>query len=159
MNSKLLKTLLHYNPDTGLFTWKYSNSDKPIIGTTAGTRHPHGYIRINIHKKMYYAHRLAWLYIYGELPKLEIDHIDRDPSNNRIENLRIATHSQNMSNAPKRRTNICGLKGVCRHQNRWMARITSQGRGIYLGLFDTAEEAYSAYLVAAKKFHGEFYRP
>jgi HNH endonuclease len=158
MDVKLLKTLLSYDPATGLFIWKASDSTKPIIGTVAGTLHSHGYIRIKIKKKFYYAHRLAWLYVYGKFPEQEIDHKDRDPANNRIDNLRLATHPQNASNAPKRRTNACGLKGVIAHQGRWMARIGHKGKNIYLGVFDTAEEAHAIYVIAAKKYHGEFAR-
>jgi hypothetical protein len=159
MNIKLLKTLLAYDPVTGLFTWVRSNSKKRVVGTTAGTRHPHGYIRINIRRKMYYAHRLAWLYVHGKFPPQEIDHIDRDPSNNRISNLRLATHAQNASNAPKRRTNASGFKGAYRHQGRWTSRIQHNGDGIYLGVFDTAEEAHAAYIGASKICHKEFFHP
>jgi hypothetical protein len=159
MNVKLLKTLLLYDPLTGLFTWRKSNSKKPVVGTTAGTLHPHGYIRININKRMYYAHRLAWLYIYGEWPPREIDHKDRDPANNRIVNLRLATHAQNACNAPKRRTNSSGFKGVYAHQGRWTAHIQIGGKSLYLGVFDTAKEAYAAYLGAAKLHHKEFHHP
>jgi len=158
MDADLLKTLLRYEPNTGLFTWKQSTSKKPIVGTVAGTLHPHGYIRINIKGKMYYAHRLAWLFAYGELPLPEIDHIDGDPANNRINNLRLATHAQNAANAPRRRTNTSGLKGVNRHQGRWMARIQNNNIKYNLGMFDTAEEAYAAYVAAAQKLHGKFSR-
>jgi hypothetical protein len=156
MDTRSLKDLLSYDPTTGLFTWKKSNSTKPVVGTIAGTRHPHGYIRINIKRKMYYAHRLAWLYVHGAFPTHEIDHVDRDPANNRIDNLRLATHPQNASNAPKRRTNRSGLKGVCHVRGRWIATISSNGRQMHIGMFDTAAEAHSAYLAAAKKYHREF---
>jgi hypothetical protein len=157
MNADLLKERLSYDPATGLFTWLKSNSKKPIVGTVAGTLHDRGYIRININKKLYYAHRLAWLYVHGEVPTHEIDHIDRDTSNNRIANLRIATHAENSANTPKRRTSTSGFKGAYRHQGRWMATIKCNGKQIYLGVFDAAEEAYAAYLGAAKMYHKEFH--
>jgi len=159
MNTRLLKTLLAYSPDTGLFTWVSSKSKKPIIGAIAGTRHPHGYIRINIQGRMYYAHRLAWMYVHGKFPSHEIDHIDRDPSNNKIANLRLATHAQNSRNTPKRRTNTSGFKGVTRHQKRWKATIQHDGEQIHIGVFDSAKEAYAAYLGATKIYHREFSHP
>lgn len=159
MNVKQLKERLSYSPATGLFTWLKSSSKKPIIGTVAGTLHDHGYIRIKVGEKLHYAHRLAWLYVHGEFPAHEIDHIDRDPSNNRITNLRLATHAQNSANTPKRRTNASGFKGVYRHQGRWLAQMTAGGKSVYLGVFDTAKEAYAAYLGAAKMHHKEFHHP
>jgi len=107
---------------------------------------------------MYYAHRLAWLYVHGKWPPAEIDHKDCDPANNRISNLRLATHAQNAANAHLRRTSTSGLKGAYRHQKKWLAQITYNGRRIYLGVFDTDKEAHAAYVAASKDLHGSFTR-
>lgn len=89
----------------------------------------------------------------------EVDHIDGDCLNNRRENLRLATHSQNQKNRRRNENNLSGYKGVQAHGKGWKARITSNGRNIYLGVFYTPEEAHDAYCEAAKELHGEFYNP
>lgn len=101
---------------------------------------------------------MAWLYVYGEWPDFEIDHINGDAHDNRICNLRRATHQQNMANSKVRAHNASGLKGVQRHtlSRKWRARIQVSGRTIHIGLFDTKEEAHEAYMRAARFHFGEF---
>jgi len=158
LTAERVRELFNYDPDTGLFTRRIAIGYRGRFrkGDVPGTDNKNGYIRIIVDYKKYYAHRLAWLHVFGYLPE-EIDHIDRNRSNNRISNLRPATHAQNLSNALRLRTKS-GLKGAYRFQNRWKSSITSTGKQIHLGLFDTAEEAHAAYVAAAKKYHGEFAR-
>lgn len=153
-----LKQQLSYNPETGIFTRKisYTNATKP--GCVAGGRNTQGYISISLFNKHHLAHRLAWLYTYGEYPSCQIDHINGVRCDNRIVNLRQANNSQNNVNVGRRSTNSSGYKGVCKSGQKWRAYITDSGHHVHLGSFCTPEEASLAYQSAAKKLHGEFYR-
>jgi len=104
----------------------------------------------------YLAHRLAWLFTYGVWPVMDIDHIDRDPVNNRIANLRLATCSQNGGNARISARNTSGIKGVCWHKNtkKWQAQITVNRRNHALGYFDDINAACAAYRAAAQVHFG-----
>lgn len=156
-----LKEIFNYNPDTGIFTWLI-NQRGPAgrIGQKAGCLNGDGQIRISINCKKYVAHRLAWLYMTGEWPSALVDHINMDRSDNRWENLRLATKSQNMFNRPAPSDNTSGYKGVHKHTqcDRWTAQICVNYKKIYLGLFKTAEEAKAVYDAAAAKLHAEFAR-
>ena len=98
ITQEYLKSILHYNENTGIFTWIYKISDKITIGQKAGCLHHTGYNMIQINKKMYLSHRLAYLYYYGNLPKM-IDHIDRNRNNNKINNLRPTNYKENRLNS------------------------------------------------------------
>ncbi len=115
-------------------------------GDIAGYIHSSGYWHICIKQKLYKTHRLIFLYHYKYLPK-EIDHIDRNKLNNRIENLREATHSQNMLNRKKHKTNKSGYKGVSWYSGnkKWKAQVCVNYKVIHLGYFETPELAYEAY--------------
>lgn len=154
---------MHYDPETGVFKWKVRSDAKADwntrwSGKRAGSLFKNGYFYIGINHKDYLAHRLAWFYIHKEWPTVNVDHIDRNPQNNKIGNLRKATQSENLCNKPKRNDNTSGFKGVCLCQTtkRWMARISINQKKIWLGRFDTAELAFEAYKIAALKHHGEF---
>ena len=158
LTQERLKELLHYDPDTGVFTWlrriaKYRDQ----IGGIAGTSTPRGYINIQIRRKSYQAHRLAWLYVYGEWPAQQIDHINRTPSDNRITNLRDVSASVNRRNCRRPKNTSSVYKGVTRSRgrNKWVAQIVVDGRAKYLGIFDTPEVAHAAYILAAKNLNME----
>lgn len=157
-----LRERLHYNPETGIFTWLSSPSKKAItlIGKPAGTSRRDEYVVIGIDGRDYRAHRLAWLYVYGEWPAGRIDHINLNRSDNRMANLRLCTHSQNLANTRARRTNSSGYKGVYFHTGakRWQAKIKVNYRTKHLGFFDTREEAAEAYRKGAELYFGEFAR-
>lgn len=151
-----LREVLYYDPETGTFTWKvsYANGCKP--GKVAGRIHK-GYRQICVDRRLYFAHRLAWLYQTGEWPKNQIDHINGVSSDNRFVNLREATNPQNQRNRPQLHRNTSGFKGVTRlRSGRWQAQIGANRKKNYLGCFSTPEEAYAAYCDAAEKLHGEF---
>jgi hypothetical protein len=150
-----LKEVLRYDPDSGEFFWLISLSSRRPIGSKAGGMSRYGYIGID--GVRYYAHRLAWLYVYGELPKC-IDHINQNKSDNRIVNLREADKIQNGGNS-KARKSRSGLKGAHWHRKagRWTATVWHEGKCIYLGLFDTPEEAHAAYCKTAEELYGEFF--
>lgn len=151
-----LKELLDYDPLTGLFTRRVCVRYRPFkIGDVAGTVNKLGYVIIQIDGRLYKAHRLAWLYTTGEFPKECIDHINRCAGDNRWENLREATHAQNMQNKRMRKDNVSGYVGVSwkSESKKWYAQIDVDGRCIFLGYFADPEAAYRAYLAAAAIHH------
>ena len=155
-----LKRKLHYDPETGIFIWNISPARVVKARSIAGCVNDLGYIRIRINYKHIRAHRLVWLYMYGEFPKGHLDHINGIRTDNRLCNLREATRAQNSFNRGRNKNNTSGYKGV-RSDNRfnnWVARIGINGKDIYLGSFDSPEEASEAYQAAASKYHGEFYK-
>lgn len=151
--------VLSYNPQTGLFYWKQQLSNRAPIGSMAGWLE-NGYFKIALFGHRVYAHRLAWLMQTGKWPKDTVDHIDTNRANNKWKNLREATQAENARNKSKLRTNTTGLKGAYFHRGsqRYMAQIVKGRKQHYLGLFDTAQEAHAAYVVASDKLHGEFGR-
>ena len=153
-----LKELIEYCPNTGLMIWKKDNSNPNRIkaGSFVGTVTKKGYVNVQIDKKMYKAHRLAWLYVYGEMPSKQIDHINGVRSDNRISNLREANNLQNSHNRRKpNNVSTTGFLGVVKKKDRFQSRINVNGKRFHLGCFDTAEEAYAAY-VSAKRIYHEF---
>lgn len=157
MTQDELKQWLHYDPLTGVFTWLKANSNRVFVGRVAGSvRKNTGYVMIHINKKFYYGHRLAWLYVHGYFPASYMDHIDGNPNNNRIENLREATPTQNNWNRRVSPKSTTGLKGVWRVKSGFAAYIATGSKRKSLGIFDTPEEAHQAYLRAAAKSRGEF---
>jgi hypothetical protein len=155
-----LLEILHYDPDAGVFQWAKPRP-KIRVGQRAGTLHHRGYIYLEIDGKHCAAHRLAWFYVTGERPAKQVDHINRDKSDNRFFNLRLAEHGQNRANS--RHNNKNGFKGVTHHKwlktKPYQAQITFQKKVIYLGCYATPEEASAAYKEAAERFHGEFSNP
>lgn len=124
-----LKSVLNYDPDTGIFTWAVDRKGPGAkIGARAGSQHKHGYRTIKVNQVTYAEHHLAWLYVHGILPEY-VDHIDRDPSNNRITNIRPVSRSQNQQNRLVQSNNKIGVKGV--HYNekfdKYFTTITLNG--------------------------------
>lgn len=156
-----LRELLTYNEETGTFTWKVTVGSRAIAGSVArGCKADSGHLYIHVDKERHRMHRLAWLYVYGELPQMEVDHINRDPADNRISNLRLATPSQNAQNTGVRRDNKSGVRGVSWYPQtqKWMAKITVNGKQKGLGYYKSLEDAKNAYLAAAREsfpFFGE----
>lgn len=155
-----LKMLLKYSPETGVFKWLISNGYHVKVGHVAGTlSKDKGYIRIDVLGKQYPAHRLAWLYMAGEWPKNHVDHKNLSKADNRWDNLRQATPSENKANSKIRPDNTSGFKGVSKFGKKWKAQCSANGEHTYLGLFDTPELASLAYQSFAAVAQGEFFRP
>lgn len=154
-----IEEYLRYDAETGKF---YALKQRGLrrAGAEAGTTRPDGYVHLTIDRGRYLAHRVAWFYVYGVWPERALDHIDCNPSNNRIDNLRLATNEQNSRNSRRRVNNTSGYKGVSfmRCRGKWQALIRTDSGRLHLGLFSSAEEGHRAYVAAARKFHGEFAR-
>lgn len=152
-----LKDLLEYDPCTGVFIRKIATGrcGRHKAGLVIGTVHAKGYLRARVDGSDYLLHRLAWFYEYGEWPDGEIDHINQDKSDNRIENLRIVTSSENHQNRFKQKNNTSGCKGVYlqKKTGKWVANIRHEGKTFYLGYYEDKNIADSAYRMAAAKFH------
>lgn len=153
-----VRSQLDYNPETGVFFWKVARCGVKI-GEPAGSLIAKGYNQIALARKSMRAAIVAWAWMTGSWPDRLIDHIDRNRSNDRWDNLRLATHSQNGGNKSIGSNNSSGFKGVVYidgYAKPWRAMIGHQGKAMYLGMFHTAEEANAAYVSMAGKVHGEF---
>jgi hypothetical protein len=148
-----VRQLLHYDAESGLFTWK-SKTGSMGSGTVAGTPHKE-YINIQVDGRQYKAHRLATLWVTGAWPDGEIDHRDGDGKNNRWANLRPAPSRRfNMQNKRKPHKNSStGYLGVSVQDGKFRARIRVDGKNRCLGLHGTAEDAYAAYVEAKRRLH------
>lgn len=156
-----LRLELRYEPETGLFIRRSIGSGPVRPDGVAGRTNAEGYVKIKVGTQEFQAHHLAWLYVTGEWPKDQIDHIDRNPSNNRWGTLRPATNGQNKINSRTNRNNTSGFKGVSWHKKSglYVARLGACGRRVSLGYFTDPVEAHAAYCRAATAVHGEFVPP
>ena len=142
-----LREVLNYDPETGFFTWKVSNSHRRRVGDRAGClKTPDGYRLIRIDGVLHRAHKLVWLYLTGSFPVLGLDHINRVKDDNRAVNLREANQAQQGQNLPMSSKNTSGHRGVhwSNADEKWQAAIRIQGKKKYLGQFDNIEEASAA---------------
>jgi hypothetical protein len=148
--------LLDCDPLLGILRWKVWRPNGVKPGDLAGSAKGDGYLRVCIDGKRYGVHQVIWFYVHGTWPA-RIDHKDRNPERNSIQNLRIATRAQNIQNCKVYSTNSAGFKGVSPKNRRFVARVTINKKTVNLGAFDTPEEAHQAYCQAAKVAFGEFF--
>jgi len=155
-----VRELLNYNPETGIFTRKIRTAQRHKIGDRADflvtSGNAEGYCRVSFDSKRYLAHRVVWLYVHGSWPEFDIDHINGNKSDNRLENLRDVPAKINRQNlhGPKGKNTSSGLLGVYLHnQGRYVARIQKDGKCTYIGVYDCPYEAHEAYLVAKRILH------
>jgi hypothetical protein len=152
-----IKELVEYYPDTGIIKWRVNRKGPAKAGMVAGAKHGRGYIILAVDNVSYLAHRLAWAIHYGSISEdMQIDHINGDRSDNRICNLRIATHAENCRNSRARKHNKSGIKGVRKMRSKWSSRLRINGKEIWLGSYNTPEEAKQAHDTAAVELFGEF---
>ncbi len=160
ITQEYLKSVLHYNQDTGVFTWLIKPKRTMNIGDIAGGYTDRGYIKIKLLGRLWRAHHLAWLYMTGELPPSQLDHINGVKDDNRISNLRIANNTEQQGNQKLMKTNKTGLKGVCKSKapGKWYARISVNWKNVHLGTFNCPAAASFAYQIAADNHFGKFAR-
>ena len=142
----------------GKLYWRKKTSKKTVVGSEAGTtRKNDGYRQIMINYCVYRTHRLVYLYHYGLVPEI-IDHMNQNPADNRIENLRSATRAENAYNCKLRPDNTSGVKGVtwCKNKLKWVARLYANRRCVNLGRFANMQDAISAVMAARIQYHGAF---
>jgi hypothetical protein len=153
--------LLRYEPDTGDFYWRIRRGWVPA-GAKAGYLAPDGYVKINVFGWPRKAHRIAWLMVTGKWPakNIDVDHINRNRSDNRRSNLRLADRSQNMGNSVRHRDSLSGIKGLTwiPSRQKWQVRICVRGKRKTLGHFTSKEQATLIYRQAAAVAFGEFAR-
>ena len=159
LTSEILRSVADYDPTTGTFTAAQTKRSKRH-GRVMGWSDKDGYIHIRVKYKLYLAHRLAWLYVYGKWPSGNLDHINGDPADNRISNLRECDQRQNLANSVVVYKNSSIRKGVSfdNAKRLFRAYIVVGRKQIFLGRFPTVEEAIAARLEAEKQYHGEFAR-
>ena len=159
LTSEYVRSILDYDPETGVLKWKVTLSKRAVAGKTAGSIR-RGYVVVGIGGVHYQAHRLAYLIMTGEWPPDQTDHNGLDRSDNRWEKIRPATASQNSANVKAYSTNKSGCKGVswCKCTKKWRATLTVKYKHICLGRYGTIEEAAAAYARGATEYFGEFAR-
>lgn len=158
LTQEILKQKLYY--EDGVLKW-IKNGPRVKKGRIAGYQNKDGYYIIKLFGKPYLRHRLVWLYHNGEWPSGYLDHKDKIPGNDTIDNLRLATTRQNSYNTESRKNSSSKYKGVHWHKasNKWMVRVRDGNSRKYLGVFLTQEEAAKVYDEAVKEIHGEFMNP
>lgn len=152
-SAEFLRTVLRYNPNTGLWFWRKGKRYNKFAGHVDRG----GYHHIGIKRQQYLASRLAVLYMTGAWPAAFVDHKDGNPQNNKWTNIRQASYSQNQWNKRGWSTKK-KLKGAYFVRGKWRAIIGFNGRQVRLGVFPSEQEAHAAYVAASKRYHGEFGR-
>lgn len=155
LSADYVRSVLDYRPETGELVWAVAKGRRVRAGGVAGHLNGNGYVYVRIEGVLYLAHRLVWLIHYDQWPKDQIDHINGDRVDNRIENLREATNAENHQNKSSRINSSSRFVGVHwePRYGKWQAQITLNGKQKYLGSFHTEESAAAAYAEAKAKFH------
>lgn len=149
-HARLLRTF-DYNPISGELTKIHTSGKRNSKWSISG----HGYKQVRHEGQVHLVHRIIWEYVHGEKPPCCIDHIDHDKTNNKLSNLRLATHSENARNQSRHITNSSGFTGVCfyKERDKWSSRIKVNGVTIHLGLFTNKIDAINARQQAEIKYN------
>jgi hypothetical protein len=151
-----VKEVLEYDPASGVLKWRKTGKGRRL-DLVAGSVDRHGYLQTRVDGRIYFNHRLAWLYVYGEWPKNVIDHINGNPADNRIENLRDVCRKTNQENQRKAAASnkTTGLLGASLHSKtgKFVASIQTNRKTVYLGLYKTPDQAHQAYITAKHQLH------
>lgn len=155
-----LREYLDYDRNEGRLFWRKKPCSRIVVGREAGSKRADGYRGFQLNEVRYLTHRVIFALEHGYFPE-EVDHIDGDPANNHISNLRQATRSQQNMNRATQANNTSGHKGVYRHKRGkeyWCARIKVEGKYKCLGYFHAFEDAVAAYRTGAERYHGQYRR-
>lgn len=156
--AEFFRSVFDYDPKTGIFTNKIKRNSNSVLGKVSGFKISTGYVVLNTKYKPFFAHRVAWLYVHGEWPTGNIDHINGKRDDNRIKNLRDVSERINVQNQRRpHKNNKTGYLGVslCKKSGKYVANIGSNYKLINLGTFKTAKQAHLTYLEAKKLYHPE----
>lgn len=147
--------LLEYRPEVGgsCLVWKKKAAKNTVLGARAGRRQKFGYWEVSVLGRLSKAHHITWLLAYKEWPSKNIDHINGDKDDNTVENLRLCDQTENNQNQIAQRSHRVLPIGVSLHRGKYRARIMLHSAEHHLGVFDTKEEAYAAYLAAKMRLH------
>lgn len=152
-----------YTKDWHANMWNGVHAGKPVMNRRSRRGGVRTGMQVSVDGVYYFVHRIVWVMCSGDIPEgMHIDHINRDPWDNRIENLRLATNAQNVANSQLRRVTSSGLKGVTlqsRSSDKWVARIVINGTMVNLGTYSCPKEAHAIYCEVAKAVYGEFFNP
>jgi hypothetical protein len=137
LTQEIVRKLLHYDPETGLLFWR--KNSKLAFNTLTQK----GYLKGQLYKRTYFSHRIIWLWMTGNWPNEQIDHINHNRKDNRFLNLREVTNKENHKNRKINPRNKTGINGVswCKRENKWRVQVRNMNKNIHIGYFDTKEEA------------------
>ena len=159
----MLRRMFSYDSVSGLIHWKRSHKNGVAAGDVAGRVDlSTGYVRLTFRRQTYKAHRVIWALVYAEWPTTDIDHINGDRADNKLENLRLASRTENIRSMKKRKNSACGLKGVTpykKQSDKFVAQIRVNGKQQNLGVFNSQQRAHDAYCEAATIAFGRFFNP
>lgn len=158
ITAEQVRELFDYNADTGVLSWKRPNGRRIRAGDVAGTPHTNGYLTCKIAGQTYLVHRLVWMHAHGEWPNV-IDHLNGQPKDNRLANLRNVSQKTNVQNTHgPYRHNASGLPGAhwIEKRGKWSSLLYYDGKQHRLGYFETAIEASAAYIQAKRLRHPGF---
>ena len=151
-----VRSIFVFDSESGVMSYRIRRASF-AAGTRAGSNNPNGYRFVKVGGVSYLEHRLAWLYVFGRWPVFELDHIDGNPLNNKLANLRECSHHQNSFNLKPCKRSKSGIRGIRKSGTKWVASIKKVGES-WSKSYETIDQAKSEYGKKAKELYGDFYR-